>query len=143
MRLLIVVVFLSLGICSNVNAAGACSCKGQPQLEEALARSSVVFIGRVESQKDSSLRPGYRQIRIAVLRKFKWLDDLTKLEYVVLFTPKESALCGFSFQNGFDYLVFAHGNPAFLKTDSCSRTEVLDKALLDQQKLIRLTEDRR
>ena len=116
--------------------ADSCSCPKKQELEEAYAQSSAVFIGRVELQEDTVLRPEYQQVRIVVLRKFKWPEELTS-QSLVLYTAKEEAKCGYKFQNGFDYLIFATGTPAFLRVDECSRTEVLEKAQGDQLKLQR------
>ena len=115
-----------------------CSCPKKPELEESYADSSVVFLGQVENQEDSVVRPEYIEVRLAVQRKFKWLNELSGSQSIVVYTPPEQAKCGYPFQNGFDYLVFAKGNPAFLRVDSCSRTNVVENSQLDREKLQRL-----
>jgi hypothetical protein len=130
--------------CSLIPEAGrACECPVKPALETALAQSSVVFLGRVEEQGSTPYKKDYTEIKFLVLRKFKGFDELPPLPTLVLYTPSESTNCGYKFQNGFEYVVYATGNPAFLQTNSCSRTEVLEKAQLEEQRLIRLTDSKK
>ncbi len=119
-------------------AAQNCSCPKKPELEEAYADSAVVFLGQVENQEDSVLRPEFIEVRLAVQRKFKWMSELASSQSIVVYTPSEQGRCGYTFQNGFDYLVFAKGNPAYLRVDSCSRTNVIENSQLDREKLQRL-----
>ncbi len=119
-----------------------CSCLKKAELEDAYKQSSAVFVGRVEVQEDSVLRPDYTQLRMVVLRKFKWLEEFASNQSVLVYTPKLEAKCGIKFQNGFDYLVFATGNPAFLRADSCTRTQVLENAQMDQQMLLRMFQNK-
>jgi hypothetical protein len=118
-------------------SAETCTCPKKPELEESQLQSSAVFVGRVETQEDSVLRPQFTQVRVVVLRKFKWLEEFATNQSVLVYTPKDEASCGFKFQNGFDYLIFAKGNPAFLRIDTCSRTQVMENAQLDLQRLMR------
>ena len=124
---------------ATADAAASCPCGDKPGLEQALADSSTVFLGRVEEQSASPLKPGYSQVKLVVLRRYKMPEELEKAQVLTVYTPLEAKTCGYKFQSGFDYLVYTEGNPAFLKITSCGRTEILEKATLDQQKLIRLT----
>ena len=115
-----------------------CACPKVPEVEEAFAQSSAVFVGKIENQEESALRQNMLQVQVFVKNKFKWLDELAGKQLTVIYTAPENDPCGFKFQNGFDYLIFAKGNPAFLKVDVCSRTQVLENAQVDQQKLQRI-----
>lgn len=125
--------------------AESCSCPETSSVVNALENSSVVFIGKVESINKSGRRKNFQEIRFKVVpnRRFKGFDDLPNNEYLLLYTPIEKSSCSFPFAEGFEYLVYANGNPAFLKVDSCSRTMFLDKAMEDQEKLLRLTESKK
>lgn len=116
-------------------AFSACLCSSKPEVETAYNESSCVFIGRVEESQTSALRPTMIQVKMTVLRRFKFFEDISGADTVVLWTPNSKDSCGITFQPGFDYLVFTKGNPAYLTVNSCSRTEVLEKAMLDQQRV--------
>jgi hypothetical protein len=120
-------------------SAETCDCPKKPELEESQTQSSAVFVGRVEGQEDSVLRPQFTQVRMVVLRKFKWVEEFASNQSILVYTHKDEASCGYKFQNGFDYLVFAKGNPAFLRIDACSRTQVMENAQIDLQRLMRTT----
>lgn len=118
--------------------AYACECESKPDLEEAVEKSSLVFVGQVKEIKDNPLRKEQREVRFIVSRKLKGFEEVST-NNVLIYTPSEFEYCGFKFQPGLDYLVFATGSPAHFQTTTCSRTDVLDKVLTDVHKLIRLT----
>lgn len=117
----------------------ACSCAAQPELESALEKSSIVFIGRVVEQRATPFKKGQTEVKMTVFKRFKGFEDVPESEYLLVYTPDNEGACGVKFQNGFEYLVFAGGTPAFFTVSSCSRTQLLDNAMLDQQRLIRMT----
>lgn len=124
------------------SSAFACSCSEKPSLEESLKKSSLIFVGRVLDQRETAFKPNHTEVRFTVFKKFKGFEEIPKsAEYVVVYTPREESLCGYKFSNGFEYLVFATGSPAFLKVNLCSRTEVLENAQLDQHRLLRLLDE--
>jgi len=54
------------------------------------------------------------------MKKYKGLENYPNSESVVVYAPVSTDPCTLKFIKGNDYLVFADGNPAFLKTNSCS-----------------------
>ena len=130
--------FLPFAVLSFAVPAQACECD-EVGLDYAYKNASTIFVGRVDEQKPSALKPDFTEVKFVVFRKFKGFEELPNSQFVHLFTPKEQAACGYNFINGFEYLVFADGTPASLKVDHCSRTKLLEKAQLDQQRLIRMT----
>ena len=141
-RLLLVLCTAALSTFFPLQAALACSCAEKPTLEQTVKDSTLIFVGRVLEQRETAHKPDYTEIRFTVLKKFKGFEEVPKsADYVVIYTPNQESLCGYAFSNGFEYLVFASGKPAFLKVDLCSRTDVLENAQLDQHRLIRLLEE--
>ena len=120
-------------------AEAECSCKSKPALKSAYNKASVVVVGRVEEQRTTPLKPGFTEIKITVLRKFKSTDEEAGRDSMVFYTPDSDESCGVNFQPGFEYLIFAAGNPAFYTTTSCDRTQVLENAQVDLHRLMQLT----
>lgn len=122
----------------------ACSCmRSSPA--EALDRSTAVFEGRVlevtpfEERRDVTLEGGCLDdacreslsettesvevtgfaVRFSVTRRWKGVDT----EEVVVRTARDSAACGFAFEVGQDYVVYASAEEAgTLSTGLCDRT---------------------
>lgn len=119
-------------------SAFACECAARPALNSAFKKASFVIVGRVLEQRDPPLKPGYKEVKMTVLKKFKYGEDAQR-DTVVLYTPAGDNKCGVTFQPGFEYLVFANGNPAFLTADSCNRTQMLENAQVDLHRLMQMT----
>ncbi|MBL7662140.1 hypothetical protein JNK13_05250 [bacterium] len=107
-------------------ALSECQCPEKPSLTQAVKDASVVFAGRVTNIRKSALRQGQLEVRFSILKYLSGDIDGNKPELVVVFTPEELGTCGLKFVSEQDYLVFASGNPANLKTTSCTRTAALD-----------------
>jgi hypothetical protein len=118
--------------------AAACSCDAAQDLPEALEKASLVFVGQVKSKTVNPLRKEQYEVRFTVNRKLKGFEEVPT-NTVLVYTPIDFEYCGYKFQEGLDYLVFATGTPAHFQTTTCSRTDVLDKVLTDVHKLIRMT----
>jgi len=122
---------------ATVKPANAeCNCPAKPALKRAFKKSDVVLVGRVEEQKTTPLKPGYMEVTLTILKKFKD-DKEMRRDFIVIYTKEGD--CGVVFQPGFEYLIFAAGNPAFYTTSSCGRTEVLENAQVDLHRLIKLS----
>ncbi len=109
-----------------------------PELEQALEKASLVFVGQVKAKIENPLKKDQWEVRFSVTRKLKGFEEVPG-SVVLIYTPKDFEYCGYKFGEGLDYLVFANGNPAHFQTTTCTRTEVLEKVLTDVHKLIRLT----
>lgn len=100
-----------------------CSCPAKGSLAQELANSEVAFVGQVaEVRPEYPLHEGYYYLRFLPAKKYKGFESYPNKESIVVFNQLPSNPCSFKFIKGNDYLVFAKGNPGFLKTSSCGYT---------------------
>lgn len=124
--LLIVLVFVMIGL---IGIGSACSCiiPGTP-LEERDS-SSLVFSGKVT--KIESVGDMQKEITFRISETFKGeIASEIKLK-----TAKDSAACGYEFENNRDYLVYTYGEMNDLSVNICSRTALLSDAGNDVKEL--------
>ena len=104
-------------------AADKCNCPPKRSLDVELDLSNLAFVGQVvEIRQKFPLHPGFAYVRFLPMKKYKGFDVYPKEESVIVFMPAASEACTINFIKGNDYLVFAKGNPAFLKTNACDLT---------------------
>ena len=123
----------------SANAASACSClPTTPQ--QSLQNSEAVFSGRVvdvTEQSPAERRPGRRNEDPNFLNGVKVTFEVSEVwkgnseRRLVVTTSDSSASCGYSFQEGQEYLVYASEEDAQLKTGLCSGTKRLSDARAD------------
>ncbi|MCI0412134.1 hypothetical protein L0222_04940 [bacterium] len=97
-----------------------CSCVF-PTFEEQWETASAVFRGkviRVEPQQE-----GKRRIELEVVKNWKGPDE----KVISVFSAEDSAMCGYPFETGKEYLVFATGKDK-LHVSLCSRTKQIAEA---------------
>jgi hypothetical protein len=99
----------------------ACSCIG-PNPACAAWKGAAVFRGRVLSQ---TLDDGEIRVRFAVMEAF---HGVPQSRDITVTTAEQSSACGFAFENGREYLVYAHeaSDPGVLATSKCTRTHLLE-----------------
>jgi hypothetical protein len=106
----------------------ACSCATAPSVQQALTGSTVVFTGKVaaiERVENSELN-----VHLLVRRAWKGITE----EAVAVGTPSQGSACGYPFEIGQNYLVYAYRHRADqLHTNVCSRTTLLGSASADLQ----------
>lgn len=103
----------------SADVALACSCAPQPPPQEAMRHSAAVFTGTVLEITDSGTNPGStRQVRIRVERVWKG----AKCGEVTITTGLGDADCGYNFQPGQGYLIYAFKQKGQLGTNICTRT---------------------
>ena len=123
----------------EVKSEQKCFCPHAKSVTSDFERSSVVFKGQVvETKPKYPLHEGYAYVRFLVLKKYKGFENLPSQESVVMFTQFGSEPCGVKFIKGNDYIVFAKGNPGFLKTSTCDVSGLLEdrtKEVLELEKL--------
>ncbi|NEQ22085.1 MAG: hypothetical protein F6K28_23390 [Microcoleus sp. SIO2G3] len=134
----VLVIATSLFVLS-ANAAIACSCfPTRPQ--ESFQNSEAVFSGRVvdvTEQSPAERRPGRRNEDQNFLTGVKVTFEVSEVwkgnnqRRLVVSTSDSSASCGYSFQEGQEYLVYASEEDAQLKTGLCSGTKRLSDARAD------------
>jgi len=103
-----------------VSPAQACSCM-QPTPEGSLLNARVVFEGHVLEVRPVQLPDGASrvEVKLRVVRAFKNVGH----EHVTVWTPSDSAACGYAFQVGESHLVYAGGEAEPYEVNLCNGTQ--------------------
>lgn len=128
---LLVVVLGLVSLASVARSLPACTCApaGPPQQE--LERADAVFSGRVEAigpapmPHDDPKWPSRLEVTLRLLAVWKGIPDG---ERVTVYTASQSAACGFGFEKGKRYMVYAYDAGGELTATLCSRTALLKQA---------------
>ncbi|MGH7599345.1 MAG: T9SS type A sorting domain-containing protein [bacterium] len=104
----------------------ACSCLPPPPPAQALAEADAVFMGKVESFE--LVENGNRRLAKISLIKI-WKGDRSPAGEIL--TAANSAACGYDFQVGETYVIYAYKSPDGLHTNLCTRTAPLPSAAED------------
>ena len=107
--------------------AHACSCAMPPGSQDALADSDAVFSGEVVAveQGTSTARSwGYDTATLRVFEVWKGSGQGT----LEVRTPSQGTACGYHFEEGREYLVYAYTGKQGLEVDSCGATKPLSRA---------------
>ena len=114
-----------VSVCT-ASVALACSCAPPPPPKAALAASTAVFAGKVV--KVEPIGDFQRAVTLEVASSWKGVEGKT----VTVHTPKDGAACGYGFEKGKSYLVYANavkqGDAKVLITNLCMRTKGLAEA---------------
>jgi hypothetical protein len=122
----------------------ACSC-GHSSIEDAFADTDAIFVGKVvaieknvnslmrwvrQSYDDLTGKPpldmSMYNMTITLNVKKTWKGTISKSITVQTPDPSVCCICGFEFEVGESYLVYANGSPLF--TNICRRTKNLGEA---------------
>ena len=108
----------------------ACDCAVPPPPKEALKKATAVFSAKVVKIEEAGLQ---RSVTVEVLRTWKGVDE----KKIVVSTAKSGASCGYGFQEGKTYLIYAYQEEKapMLRVSLCSRTQAIDKAEGDLKEL--------
>jgi len=109
--------------------ARACDCAPNPPPKQALAKAAAVFSAKVDKIEDEGVAG--RKVTLSIHEVWKGVQGKT----VVVSTAKSGAACGYGFQQGQSYLIYAHAEGNGLRVSLCSRTIPLDKAKDDLKEL--------
>jgi hypothetical protein len=132
---LLIVLFLGvfLVMSTGFSPAHACSCAGATP-EQAFQRAEAVFTGTVISISpplvgiiSNSASPETVTFRVSNVSKG---PPPSTHGTIVLTTAVSGASCGYPFQNGGQYMVYAFNSGQQLQTDLCSGTKLLSAAPL-------------
>lgn len=125
LALVLVVVLLGM----RIAPAAACTCAVNPSPGEEFDLSAAVFTGRVV-QIDLLRGTGVRTpVRVTLETETVWKGPVRN--NMVVFTAIDSGACGFAFNVGWTYLVYARGPESALEVSSCTRTRVVSQAGTD------------
>lgn len=128
----------SLLIVWQGNLANACSClPTTPQ--QSLSNSQAVFAGRVIDviQPNPVETQNSRRRQTSSSEEIKVIFEVSKVwkgrrkPQLIVMTSNSSASCGYSFQKGQEYLVYASSQASRLTTGLCSGTKLLSEASTD------------
>ncbi|RRR75111.1 MAG: hypothetical protein EI684_05510 [Candidatus Viridilinea halotolerans] len=106
-------------------AALACTCGPELSPLEAHAQATLVFVGRVSAMIGNPADEGASQLVTFEVQAF-WKGE--EQPQVTLLTPSASVNCGYVFERGSDYVVYANVVDNQLRTNSCMRTAPLAAA---------------
>ncbi len=120
----VVLLVLALVTLITPDSAAACSCisPASPAIE--LARSDAVFSGKVvdiggpmaDAPFESAVRVSFKVYRV-------WKGPVSGT--LTVGTAENDAACGYKFENGGEYLVYASGSRGGLTTNLCTRNHPL------------------
>ncbi|MFB2919074.1 MULTISPECIES: hypothetical protein [Aerosakkonema] len=136
----ILLVAASLLVLLNSNPADACSClSANPRRSYQQARA--VFAGKVTDivvrQRAVDRQPNNDNEADRLFTEVKVTFEVTKVwkgrisRQAVVMTSRSSASCGYNFEKGKEYLVYAANEDAELTTGLCSGTKPLAMAQAD------------
>lgn len=102
----------------------ACSCMAnlkplKTQVKEAYSEATAIFSGEVTDITANDEWSVIVKIKVAKSWKGKFQGEIT------IKTSKDSAMCGYHFEIGEKYLVYAYGSKNELSAHLCSRTAPL------------------
>jgi hypothetical protein len=120
MRLSVMVCLLAFGLEAEIIA---CDCAPPPPPKKALESATAVCLAEVVSIEEVG------QNRTVTLKVTKWWKGGEKAELIVS-TSKSGASCGYGFQKGNKYLIYAHAQEKDkpLRVSLCSRTRTVKEA---------------
>lgn len=140
MVLCLVLSFMIISIPSTIYA---CSCAEIPTVEEELERSKAVFTGNAITIKEQRHLDGSitKSVLFGVTKTWKGVSE----SQVIITTGLGGGDCGYEFEQGKEYLVYANNSSMYGEKDDlvtiiCDRTNELitaqeDLALLGQGKI--------
>ncbi len=113
--------------------AYACSCAIREDPQAGLHRSAAVFAGNVVAVRRafpsfrSAAGLGSNLVTFDVARVWKGPTQ----RRIIIATQQNEAACGYTFDHGHVYIVYATRSAAGLETSICDRTRLLDEAQED------------
>lgn len=142
-KIVFIIFFFAFFTVLNTSDIFACSCSlpignksTKQQVEESYKNSTAVFIGEVV---EAIKKPNTYFFQVKLKVDNSWKNDLQG--EIILITGQSSGDCGFPFQIGEKYLVYAYGAKDRLGTNICTRTSVFesneDVAFLNKIKKIK------
>jgi hypothetical protein len=130
--IILVLFMLSIPLILSPSVTYACSCAPPPSVEEELERKTAVFSGKVIDISGPNKRIFKSSADpVTVLLEVDTIWKGINESQVIVHTAESSASCGFKFELGKEYLVYAYGDKGDLQTGLCERTTLLTSAAED------------
>lgn len=134
-RLIFSFLLVSFFLTLHTQPAAACTCAINPSPLEEFNLSTAVFTGRVVST-DLLLGLGTSNpYPVKVVLEVDTIWKGPKSNRIAIHTAIDEGGCGFDFNVGWSYLVYARGEASFLEVNSCTRTTMLSYAREDLEVL--------
>jgi hypothetical protein len=109
---------------SNGQVASACSCAIQPNPATGLAASTSVFEGRV-----AKIESGQQNNLVIFDVTQVWKGPISKT--ITVSTAANQTSCGYDFELGKQYIVYAYGSSQALGVESCGKTTTIENGTQD------------
>ena len=130
MRIYLLFVIIVSMLVIGTESAYACSCALPGPLDEELINASAVFTGKVVKLAEpiggigpiSSADP----IKVTFQVYTVWKGSVSQMTTIT--TARSGASCGYTFEKGGEYIVYADGSENSLSVSLCSRTQPFDTA---------------
>jgi len=130
MRIFLLLVIIVSMLTIETETAYACSCALPGPPDEELSNAAAVFTGKVVSLAEpfggfgpiSSADPTKVTFQVYTV----WKGSVSQTTSIT--TARSGASCGYTFEKGSEYIVYAHGPDNNLSVSLCSRTQPLDSA---------------
>ena len=134
MRSVIILLGIVVVLALSGVRANACSCMGPPSPCEAYGSAAAVFVGTVTGVRQKERSTNSNEIDwTPVVVTFSVEQSYSGMPgtQVEVFTGRGGGDCGYQFQVGRRYLVYAYRNDRGLSTGICSRTRLFEAATED------------
>jgi hypothetical protein len=132
-RIALVASMVLAALLATTSPAVACDFEEPPPPQEALTEATAVFAGEVVAVEPVDDDPGGQYIAVTVEVERAWKG--VELSPVVVETHHDEATCGFPFEVGESYIVYAYSEGTPLTTALYHRTRLLEQADEDLQAL--------
>ena len=125
MRFFLCLVIVVSMVAIETEPACACSCAPPGPPDEELARATAVFTGKVVGlgKPSSVFGSSADPIKVTFQVFTVWKGPVNKT--ITITTARSGASCGYTFEMGAEYLVYADGSENSLAVGLCSRTQPL------------------
>lgn len=133
----LVLLFFSIQL--NAMPAFACSCIPPQPPEQSFDEVDAVFVATVDDIKESPLSTSSldpKTVFLNVSQSWKGVSN----QKITIQTARDSASCGYNFEVGEQYLIYANNTDGKLTTGLCSRTQLIQSADEDMEFLQTLPE---
>jgi hypothetical protein len=141
-KIIFTIFFFAFFTVLNASSVLACSCilpgseSIDTQVREAYTNSTAVFVGEVVEEIE---KPDAFSVEVKFKVVKSWKNEFK--DAVLITTGRGGGDCGYEFEVGKKYLVYANGDKNNLRTNICTRTSVFesnkDVAFLNKIKKIK------